>query len=195
MGAGRLCVGEDCCGNEGPAHRAARHSGGHDGSNQHRRARFVVEIASEFAFEGLGTLGSLGHGAAVAQIFGVKLSGLIAWILWRCIYLMKMPGLNRKVRISTDWLLHLLFPPELAQTKVAFEHGIKNQHFEPGDMVFQQGDVGDSVYVIQDGECDVLRGKDGSEKLLATLRPATISAKWRCCPIRPGTRRFGRVPP
>jgi NADH dehydrogenase len=70
---------------------------------------------AEFGFEGLGTLGSLGHGAAVAQIFGVKISGLLAWCLWRCIYLMKMPGLNRKVRIVTDWLLHLLFPPELAQ--------------------------------------------------------------------------------
>lgn len=124
---------------------------------------------AEFAFEGLGTLGSLGHGAAVAQIFGIKLSGLIAWFMWRCIYLMKMPGLNRKVRISTDWLLHMLFPPELAQTKVAFEYGIKNQHFEPGDIIFEQGDVGDSVYVIQDGECDVLRNKDGSQELVASL--------------------------
>lgn len=124
---------------------------------------------AQFAFEGLGTLGSLGHGAAVAQIFGIKLSGFIAWIMWRCIYLMKMPGLNRKVRISTDWLLHVLFPPELAQTKVAFEYGIKNQHFEPGDLVFQQGDLGDSVYVIQDGECEVLRDQDGSQKVLATL--------------------------
>src|ERR1700724_3776074 len=59
---------------------------------------------AKFEFEGLGTLGSLGHGAAVAQIFGLKLSGFHAWLLWRGIYLMKMPGLNRKVRIATDWL-------------------------------------------------------------------------------------------
>jgi NADH dehydrogenase len=124
---------------------------------------------AEFAFEGLGTLGSLGHGAAVAQIFGIKLSGLVAWFLWRCIYLMKMPGWNRKIRISTDWLLHMLFPPELAQTKVALEYGIKNQHFEGGDIVFRQGDLGDNVYVIQEGECEVLREKDGSQELLATL--------------------------
>ena len=124
---------------------------------------------AQFAFEGLGTLGSLGHGAAVAQVFGVKVSGLIAWFLWRCIYLMKMPGWNRKVRISIDWLLHLLFPPELAQTKVASEYGIKSQHFEPGDIVFRQGDLGDSVYVIEDGECEVLREDGGSEKILATL--------------------------
>ena len=124
---------------------------------------------AQFAFEGLGTLGSLGHGAAVAQVFGIKLSGLLAWFLWRCIYLMKMPGWDRKVRISTDWLLHLMFPPELAQTKVAAEYGIKSQHFRPGDMVFRQGDVGDSVYVIEQGECEVLREKDGSEEVLANL--------------------------
>jgi NADH dehydrogenase len=86
---------------------------------------------AEFAFEGLGTLGSLGYGAAVAQICGVKVSGFLAWCLWRSIYLMKMPGLNRKIRITTDWILRLLFPPELAQTRVAFESGIRNQHFEP----------------------------------------------------------------
>ena len=125
---------------------------------------------AEFAFQGLGTLGSLGQGAAVAQVFGVKLSGLPAWLLWRYIYLMKMSGLNRKVRITTDWLLHFLFPPELAQTKVAFESGIRNQHFEPGDIIFQQGDLGNSVYVIEEGECEALRERKGERELLATLR-------------------------
>ena len=123
----------------------------------------------EFEFESLGTFGSLGHGSAVAQILGVKVSGLLAWLLWRCIYLMKMPGLNRKVRIAADWLLHLLFPPELAQTKVAFESGIRNQHFEPGDIIFRQGDLGDSVYVIEEGECEALRVQKGQPELLATL--------------------------
>jgi NADH dehydrogenase len=125
---------------------------------------------ARFAFEGLGTLGSLGHGSAVAQVFSVKVSGLTAWLLWRCIYLMKMPGINRKVRIATDWLLHILFPPDLAQTKIAFESGIKNQHFEPGEVVFNQGDLGDSVYVIESGECEVLRDENREVKLLATLR-------------------------
>ena len=124
----------------------------------------------EFRFEGLGTLGSLGHGAAVAQVFGAKLSGLPAWLLWRCLYLSKMPGLNRKVRITSDWLLHLLFPPELAQTRLAAEGGVHNQHFEPGDIVFGQGDLGDSVYVIEDGECEALREQNGEEQFLATLR-------------------------
>lgn len=149
---------------------------------------------AEFGFEGLGTLGSLGHGAAVAQIFGVKLSGLFAWLLWRCIYLTKMPGLDRKVRIVTDWLLHLLFPPELAQTKVGFESGIRNQHFEPGDIILHQGDLGDSVYVIEEGECEALRDQNGQPELLATLSPgecfgemALLSDRTRNATIRART--------
>jgi len=122
-----------------------------------------------FRSESYGTLGSIGHGAAVAQICGVKLSGFLAWLLWRCIYLIKMPGLDRKVRIAADWLLHLLFPRELAQTKVASLSGIRNQHFEPGDIIFHQGDRGDSVYVIEKGECQALRGEQGRQELLATL--------------------------
>src|SRR5262249_28909004 len=126
---------------------------------------------AEFGFEGLGTLGSLGHGAAVAQIFGIRVSGFLAWCLWRGIYLMKMPGLNRKVRIVTDWLLHLLFPPHVPQTKTAFESGVRDQHFEPGDIIFRQGDLGDSVYVIKEGECEVFREQKGEQQLLATLGP------------------------
>ena len=90
-------------------------------------------------------------------------------MLWRAIYLMKMPGLNRKVRIATDWLLHAMFPPELAQTKVAFESGIRKQHFEPGDIIFQQGDLGDCVYVIEEGQCEALREHNGKQELLASL--------------------------
>ena len=125
---------------------------------------------AQFRFEGLGTLGSLGRGAAVAQVFGASISGLPAWLLWRYIYLSKMPGLNRKVRIVTDWLLRLLFAPELVQTKVTSESNIQTQHFEPGDFIFRQGDLGNSVYVIEEGECDVLREQEGVQQHLATLR-------------------------
>jgi NADH dehydrogenase len=125
---------------------------------------------AQFTFEGLGTLGSLGHGSAVAQVMGMKISGVLAWFLWRTIYLMKIPGLKSKVRIGMDWLIHLLFPPDLAQTRVEQESGIKNQHFEPGDIIFHQGDLGDSVYVIEQGECEVIREDGQGAQTLATLQ-------------------------
>jgi NADH dehydrogenase len=118
-----------------------------------------------FAFEGLGTLGSLGHGSAVAQIAGLKISGLLAWFLWRTIYLFKLPGLNRKFRVSMDWFIRLLFAPDLAQLRMTGEGNIRHQHFEAGDAIFNQGDLGDNVYVIRAGDCEVWR--DG--EVLATL--------------------------
>ena len=146
--------------------------------------------AGEFAFEGLGTLGSLGHGSAVAQIFGLKISGIVAWFLWRTIYLMKMPGLNRKVRVSMDWFIRLLFSPDLAQLKAVAENGIRHQHFEPGDIVFHEGDLGDNVYVIRTGECEVTR----NGALLASLgageyfgEMAVMSDKTRNATVRART--------
>ena len=79
--------------------------------------------SSEFDFEGLGKLGSLGHFSAVAEIMGIRVSGLPAWFLWRSIYLMKMPGFSQKVRIALDWLVAILFAPDLVQTQDAARVG------------------------------------------------------------------------
>jgi NADH dehydrogenase len=121
------------------------------------RAKIMGAPSRTFAFEGLGKLGSLGHFSAVAEILGVRVSGLAAWLLWRGIYLMKMPGIRNKVRIALDWIVALVFPPDLVQIKLLPESGIARQHFEPGEIIFNHGDLGDNVYVIEKGQCEVLR--------------------------------------
>lgn len=129
---------------------------------------------TSFTFEGLGKLGSLGHNTAVADIFGLHFSGFFAWWLWRSIYLIKMPGWNRKIRIATDWFMNLIFPPDLVQLRVAGTSGITQQRFQVGEVVFNRGDVGDSVYAIQEGECEVLREADGQLEVIAVLGPASF---------------------
>lgn len=71
-----------------------------------------------FVFEMLGSLAPLGCRTAVARILGVKLSGFPAWFAWRTVYLAKMPGLSRKVRVAADWTLDLFFGREYAQLGV-----------------------------------------------------------------------------
>lgn len=122
-----------------------------------------------FDFEGLGSLAALGHHSAVASVLGVRLSGFPAWFLWRTVYWMKMPGLDRKVRIGADWFSALLFPPDLVQLKTEAGLGVAEQHFEPGEEVFNQGDLGDSVYVIRSGQCEVVRETEKGEQQLAVL--------------------------
>jgi NADH dehydrogenase len=54
-------------------------------------------------------LASIGHRTGVARIFRFNFSGFIAWWLWRTVYLSKLPGLDKKVRVAFDWTLDLLF--------------------------------------------------------------------------------------
>lgn len=68
-----------------------------------------------FAFETIGQLAALGKRTGVAQIFGFNFSGFIAWWLWRTIYLMKLPRLEKKVRVALDWTLDLLFTKDLVK--------------------------------------------------------------------------------
>ena len=69
-----------------------------------------------FHFGGLGTLCVVGHQTACAEIKGVRFSGLLAWMLWRAVYLSKLPGLERKVRVFVDWNIELFFPRDIVQT-------------------------------------------------------------------------------
>ena len=62
-----------------------------------------------------GALAALGCRTGVARVFGVKLSGFPAWFLWRTVYLLKMPGLARRLRVALDWTMDLVFPKEPVQ--------------------------------------------------------------------------------
>ncbi len=66
-----------------------------------------------FRFEAIGILVALGHRTAVAEIRGRRFSGLLAWMLWRGVYLSKLPGLEKKVRVFLDWTIDLLFPRDI----------------------------------------------------------------------------------
>ena len=114
-----------------------------------------------FMFTALGKMGALGRRSAVADIFGIKLSGFLAWWLWRTIYLMKLPGLDRKIRVATDWTLDLILPPDIVQLKTDRALGVRREYFEPGQVVFREGDRGDWLYVVTEGEVEVLRTVPG----------------------------------
>ncbi|OGE21430.1 MAG: hypothetical protein A3J42_06585 [Candidatus Dadabacteria bacterium RIFCSPHIGHO2_12_FULL_53_21] len=70
-----------------------------------------------FIYQTQGMLAPLGHRSAVAEIKGLKFSGFFAWMLWRCIYLGKLPGWDRKIRVAIDWFLDMFLPKDIVQLK------------------------------------------------------------------------------
>jgi NADH dehydrogenase len=69
----------------------------------------------EFRFSTLGQLAAIGRRAGVARILGFRFSGFLAWFLWRTIYLSKLPGFEKKLRVALDWTLDLLFSKDFVE--------------------------------------------------------------------------------
>jgi NADH dehydrogenase len=81
------------------------------------------KVPDSFHFESLGALCVIGHQTACAELTfpfarrkSLRFSGLLAWIMWRTIYLSKLPGLQQKVRVLLDWNFELFFPRDIVQT-------------------------------------------------------------------------------
>jgi NADH dehydrogenase len=112
--------------------------------------------ARPFAFKALGMLASLGQRRAVAQLFGLKLTGFFAWFLWRTVYLGKLPGFARKLRVALDWTLDLFFQRDITQLDVGHAGRVRRSHYEPGEMVVRKGEIGREFFLITAGEVEVL---------------------------------------
>ena len=80
----------------------------------------------QFRFRAIGVLVGLGHRTAAAEIRGWRFSGLLAWFMWRTIYLSKLPGMEKKVRVALDWTIDLFFPRDIVMTSTPFRAAVPN---------------------------------------------------------------------
>jgi NADH:ubiquinone reductase (H+-translocating) len=118
-------------------------------------AHYFEQPLGSFEFTGLGELASIGHRKAVAQISGVNFSGLLAWFMWRTIYLMKLPGLDRKLRVVTEWTFELFFPRDINLLVPQYTKALEEMHLEPGDPLFESGEPAFSLYAVKDGRVEI----------------------------------------
>jgi NADH dehydrogenase len=77
-------------------------------------ARIAGRPTTPFAYRPKGQLSSIGHNKAVAEVMGFKLSGFIAWLMWRGLYLLRIPTFARKCRLFLEWNWAMFFPPDIA---------------------------------------------------------------------------------
>jgi len=125
-----------------------------------------------FYFKPLGQLCSIGGHNAVAEILGIRISGFFAWLLWRGIYLFKLPSWSRRTKVAFDWIWELVFSRDLAHLKTDQTTRVTRAHYNPGDYIFRQGEPGNNFYIIEKGEVEVLRAKNekAAAEVLAVLK-------------------------
>ena len=139
-----------------------------------------------FSYKPLGVFCAIGGRHAVAEIVGRRVSGFVAWFLWRAIYLFKLPSWSRRVKVGADWAWDLLFARDLVNLKTDPTERVSHAHFRAGDFVFRQGDPALNFYSVEKGTLDIVRtDEDGAQELVAVLGPGDFFGEMALIEGRP----------
>jgi NADH:ubiquinone reductase (H+-translocating) len=117
-----------------------------------------------FVYKSKGALASLGARRGVAEVYGVRLSGLPAWLLWRGYYLSFVPGFATRMRVAAQWLLDSVAGRSTVQTGVRQGPGTRYIRYRAGDRVFEEGNRADGFYAVVEGAFELrVRDAEGRE--------------------------------
>jgi len=130
-----------------------------------------AEPTQPFRFKALGQLCSIGGYQAVAEMLGVHISGFVAWLLWRGVYLFKLPTWSRRIKVGLDWSWDVLFPRDLSFLNTDTTQQATHAYYRPGDFIHRQGEPARVFSIIEEGQVEVLQkdSQTSDTKLVAVL--------------------------
>jgi NADH:ubiquinone reductase (H+-translocating) len=115
------------------------------------------EPTKPFRFKALGQLCSIGGYEAVAEMLGVHVSGFLAWLMWRGVYLFKLPTWSRRIKVALDWSWDVLFPRDLSFLNTDTAHQATHAYYRAGDFIHRQGEPARTFSIIEEGQVEVLQ--------------------------------------
>jgi NADH:ubiquinone reductase (H+-translocating) len=125
----------------------------------------------DFVYKSKGAMASLGARRGVAEVFGMRISGFPAWVLWRLYYLSFVPGFATKVRIAANWFLDSILGRSTVQTSSANGAATRYLRYSKGDRIFETGNRADGLYLVTEGAVELrIPGVDGQEDIIRTIR-------------------------
>ncbi len=122
-----------------------------------------------FVYKSQGALASLGARRGVAEIWGFKISGLAAWLLWRAYYVAFLPGFSTKLRVLNNWIFDALWARSLVQLKSGDDAAARYVHYSAGDRIYETGNRADGFYSVLEGAVEVRFKRDNGEEAVEHL--------------------------
>ena len=72
----------------------------------------------KFKFHSKGQMAIIGKRTGIAMFMGMNISGFMAWMIWRNVYLSKIATVDKKVRVMLDWMIDLFFDRDISRLKL-----------------------------------------------------------------------------
>ena len=134
------------------------------------KAAISNEPLKEFKYTSKGSLASLGAGRGVAEVFGIKLTGRTAWLLWRVYYISFLPGMQTRISVLWNWLMDWFSRRSVVQINSERQQGARYLLYHAGDRIYETGARADVFYTIISGRVritgtDPNTGKETSRTL------------------------------
>ena len=83
----------------------------------------------KFVYHSKGQLAIIGKRTGIATFLGVNISGFLAWLIWRNVYLSKIPTFDKKTRVFLDWIIDLFFDRDVSRLKL-MKHETEKEYKE-----------------------------------------------------------------
>lgn len=106
---------------------------------------------SPFDYRARASLASLGNYRGVAEIYGVRVTGWAAWLIWRTVYLGMLPGISSRIRVAIDWGLDLFLSRNVVAIHEPANTATTYLTYECGETVHERDELLEGYYVVLSG--------------------------------------------
>jgi NADH dehydrogenase len=106
---------------------------------------------SAFSYNPKGMMASLGAYKGVVQFGSIRITGLLAWLLWRALYIGMLPHFSTRLRVALNWLFDYFMPRTIVQMAHAESSAIKRAHYRKGEIVYERGELVPGFFIVMSG--------------------------------------------
>lgn len=71
-----------------------------------------------FEYRSKGQMAIIGKRTGIATFLGMNISGFMAWLIWRNVYLSKITSPDKKIRVFLDWVIDIFFDRDISRLKL-----------------------------------------------------------------------------
>jgi NADH:ubiquinone reductase (H+-translocating) len=124
-----------------------------------------------FSYVGLGQGVSIGRRTAVAEVKGVRIRGLLAWLVWRSLLVYYFPTWDRRLRLLADWLIWPIVGRDIVEMGIedADDYELKHNLFQPGEVIVTEMRAGHFTHLITEGEVEIVAKRPGGDVPISLL--------------------------
>ncbi len=160
--------------NAPPTAQFAERQGGQAARNILRKVQ--GKQTQPFSFKPVGLAAGIGGRKGVAELMGVRVSGFMAFWLWRSAFLVKLPSFLQKIKVGVDWAWELLFPREISAFSSSKTQPVSRSFFAKGEVLFDSHSAGRTLYALEAGDAEIIqRATDQhGERVLAVVGPGEL---------------------